>query len=1158
MSVSLEILASRNELSRFEGFLSIDGQEMYRISGYDQLEPFLITLCTETDLWMYLSSAGGLTAGRFDSDHAIFQYETEDRLHRSHGISGPFTLMRVVRRGKPTRVWEPFSPIRFEGLIDRNIYKTPLGTRITLEEVNHELDLVFRYSWSTSTKYGFVRSATLINSRNTAVRVELLDGLLNVLPAGVPMQQQQGFSCLVDAYKRSEIDIDTGLAIYSLTSLVTDRPDAAESLTANVIWTRGLDAPIILDGRAIEAFRGRREFAGGSPLIGRRGAFLLRKDLDILPRQRIDWTIVADASRDHTAIADMRRLLREPAREIHRVVADDIKQSEAGLERIVGEVDGFQLTADRMPCVRHSTNALFNAMRGGVPLKSGKFGRADFWRFVQERNQLLWQTYRHELDPLPEDLTIASLLSAIEATNVPDLLRLAYEYLPLTFGRRHGDPSRPWNRFAIRMHDDAGNACVSYEGNWRDIFQNWEALGLAYPDLLESLIAKFLNASTVDGFNPYRITSSGIDWEIPEPSNPWSHIGYWGDHQIIYLLRLLEWSVQFHPRRLEEMVALPIFSYANVPYRLDSYRAMTRNFRQTIHFDSGEAAKIDARVKLMGADGRLLLDEKGNVYLVTLLEKLIVPLLSKMCSLVPGGGIWLNTQRPEWNDANNGLAGAGVSVVTLAHLRRYIVFLLDFLRPARSQSVEFSPEVITWIEQIFVVLSSHAETLDKSTISPENRRTLMNELGEAFEDYRHSVYTRGFSGKKPLSIDQVIELLDLSLRHVEHSLAANWRSDGLVHSYNILDLAGGDRLAYVRRLDEMLEGQVAFLSSGMLGADKALSLLSAMFSSRLFREDQKSFMLYPLRELPKFLDKNVVPPDAIEESPLLAALVKAGNRSIVTCDSDGIYRFNGSFRNRADVERALATLELDHRWEHLVAGHGAHVVKLFNDLFGHDHFNGRSERMYAYEGIGCVYWHMVSKLLLAAQECFWAAVDSGAPAAKIESLADSYYEIRAGLGLSLKASEYGAFPTDPYSHTPLERGASQPGMTGRVKEEILTRLGEWGLRIRDGKICFDPRLLRRGELLSEPAVFQYFALDGSRQSIELAAGMAAFTFAQVPVVYSLGSSNEARISITSSNGVLRSSEGNCLSGEESSRVFSRRGGVSRIQFEFPSRMLRGS
>ena len=507
---------------------------------------------------------------------------------------------------------------------------------------------------------------------------------------------------------------------------------------------------------------------------------------------------------------------------------------------------------------------------------------------------------------------------------------------------------------------------------------------------------------------------------------------------------------------------------------------MTRNPRQTIRFDTAEEAKIENRVKLMGADGRLLLDDKDNVYLATLLEKLLVPLLSKMCNLVPGGGIWMNTQRPEWNDANNALAGAGLSVVTLAHVRRYIAFLLDLLHPMRSQTVDVSSEVVTWAEQVFVVLSSHSETLDQSTVSPENRRALMDDLGEIFEDYRHGVYSHGFSGKRSAGIDQILELLELALRHADHSLAANWRPDGLAHSYNILDLASGDRLAYVRRLDEMLEGQVAFLSSGMLGPAKALSLLSSMFNSRLYREDQQSFMLYPIRELTGFLQRNIVPPDAVRANPLLSALVESGDRSIVACDADGIYRFSGHFRNRADVQQALSRLETDQRWEHLVAAQAVSVRKLFDDVFEHERFNGRSERMYAYEGIGCIYWHMVSKLLLAAQECFWSGVDAGAAPHDIEALAQFYYDIRAGLGLEKTAAEYGAFPTDPYSHTPLARGAAQPGMTGRVKEEMITRLGEWGLR--------SPR---RTDLLRSPPLPPLRAALPARRLLVLRAGRLA-------------------------------------------------------------------
>jgi hypothetical protein len=72
--------------------------------------------------------------------------------------------------------------------------------------------------------------------------------------------------------------------------------------------------------------------------------------------------------------------------------------------------------------------------------------------------------------------------------------------------------------------------------------------------------------------------------------------------------------------------------------------------------------------------------------LATLGEKLAIILLAKAGSLLPGGGLWLHTQRPEWNDANNALVGNGLSVVTLAHLRRLLAFCWTNRRPARLQT----------------------------------------------------------------------------------------------------------------------------------------------------------------------------------------------------------------------------------------------------------------------------------------------------------------------------------------------------------------------------------------------------------------------------------------------------------------------------------------
>ena len=93
---------------------------------------------------------------------------------------------------------------------------------------------------------------------------------------------------------------------------------------------------------------------------------------------------------------------------------------------------------------------------------------------------------------------------------------------------------------------------------------------------------------------------------------------------------------------------------------------------------------------------------------------------------------------------------------------------------------------------------------------------------------------------------------------------------------------------------------------------------------------------------------------------------------------------------------------------------------------------------------------MVSKLLLAVQENVLAAKTEN------EKLIESYYSVRKGLGFNKEPSLYGAFPADPYSHTPEKQGAKQPGMTGQVKEEILTRFGELGVDIKNGRAYFNP------------------------------------------------------------------------------------------------------
>ena len=179
------------------------------------------------------------------------------------------------------------------------------------------------------------------------------------------------------------------------------------------------------------------------------------------------------------------------------------------------------------------------------------------------------------------------------------------------------------------------------------------------------MISKFVNATTADGYNPYRITKAGIDWEKPDPHDPWANIGYWGDHQIIYLLKFLEFSNDHHPGTLRDYLTRDLFCYANVPYKIKGYQELLKDPHNTIDFDEAAEELIAQRVDKLGADGRLIWDSNDSVYYVNLTEKLLATVLSKLTNFIPEGGIWMNTQRPEWNDANNALVGYGVSMVTL-------------------------------------------------------------------------------------------------------------------------------------------------------------------------------------------------------------------------------------------------------------------------------------------------------------------------------------------------------------------------------------------------------------------------------------------------------------------------------------------------------------
>lgn len=1140
---SLQTESPSSRVSPMQGvtgtYVELDGESYYEIRNSQEMPEFFMSIVGADDHWMFVSSRGALTAGRRNPDGAIFPYAADDQISAMRSQAGPVTVVSVVGTNQ---VWQPFADQAAScGRQEQSVYKSPMGNKVVFEERNTALGLVFRYRWTFSPRYGFVRDCVLTNTGSSSQSLDLLDGLQNILPCGVGQEFWLRYSNLGNAYKKSELLESSRLGIYYLSSIPTDRAEPSEGLRSTVVWHDGFipDAILLSPAQLQEACCGGKILTETS-VRGKTAAFLTSKRIELAEGSSIRWRQVADLNKDQTDVVNHAAWLMSGA-DTWTTVDEDIAKGESALKRLIASSDGLQCGANLNRVNRHFSNTLFNVMRGGVPLDNYQVESRDFRKHVRVFNKDVSSRHAQLLSELPDTISHEELNDRLGTSGDPDLIRLGLEYLPLAFSRRHGDPTRPWNRFSIDLKSDDGGSNLNYQGNWRDIFQNWEALGMAYPDFLPAMICRFVNATTADGYNAYRITKDGLEWEEPEPDDPWSNIGYWCDHQIIYLLKLLEWNRQFHPASSREQLSEQVFVHAEVPYRIKGFEDIKADPQETIDYDWDLSHRIEGRVEATGSDGKLLLDQSGQIHRVILLEKLLTLSLAKLSNLVPDGGIWLNTQRPEWNDANNALVGNGLSMVTTSYLHRWFDFLADWIREDEADSYAISSEVAAMLGEIHDVMTSFGAQVENG-FSTQDRAAIVESLSRAGEAFRKGLYSSGPSGNTD-SVERaaLIDFIEKSRALMAATIRSNRRSDGLYHSYNLLRWTS-DGLE-VDTLYEMLEGQVAVLSSGLLSGDEAVELLDALRSSALYRADQDSYILYPNRELPAFLQKNQLTMKQVSAYPLLTALLEKGNTRIIKRDVEGGFHFNGDFRNASELKAALSSL--DSGYEALVRQDRDGIAKLFEEVFDHRTFTGRSGTFFAYEGLGSIYWHMVSKLGLAVAENLEKVISGNGSSDTLSSLQQHLAAIRDGIGAEKSPDRYGAFPTDPYSHTPENAGVKQPGMTGQVKEDVLARYMELGVDIEDGTLAFNLHGFDREECVSTTTPFEYFNLGGKPATVEVPAGGFGFTVCQVPVVYRPGDRDEIRLHAP--DGSIRSLDGHRLDQESSRDIFGRTGSISAVE-----------
>ena len=274
-------LVPHHELSVGGGFETIDGERYARISNVDSMSPFLMSIVSDSDAWLFVGSNGAFTAGRRDPDHGLFPSQTADKILRDPNASGVRSAFLVSRGGALT-LWEPWLDAPGVRSVQRNLYKRVDGTAVIFEEIDHDLGLRFRWRLSACEAFGVVRHAVIDELTGETADVRYLDGWHDLIPPGVDRDLYARLSYLAIGYMRHERLEGSRLALYTLNTMVSDRPEPSEALRVAAAWGIGHAAPrILLSDAQAELFRRGGAVTNEAEVRGMMGAYLVADEVTL-------------------------------------------------------------------------------------------------------------------------------------------------------------------------------------------------------------------------------------------------------------------------------------------------------------------------------------------------------------------------------------------------------------------------------------------------------------------------------------------------------------------------------------------------------------------------------------------------------------------------------------------------------------------------------------------------------------------------------------------------------------------------------------------------------------------------------------------------------------------------------------------------------------
>ena len=82
----------------------INNENFYKISNVNKMRPFFMSIVSAYDHWLFISSTGALSAGRKNSNNALFPYYTDDKIAESFEVTGHKSIFHIYKNDKTDEI----------------------------------------------------------------------------------------------------------------------------------------------------------------------------------------------------------------------------------------------------------------------------------------------------------------------------------------------------------------------------------------------------------------------------------------------------------------------------------------------------------------------------------------------------------------------------------------------------------------------------------------------------------------------------------------------------------------------------------------------------------------------------------------------------------------------------------------------------------------------------------------------------------------------------------------------------------------------------------------------------------------------------------------------------------------------------------------------